>query len=140
MHLRRAVLLFAIVLGLSAIAASISPPSRQAQPSSNRTTAATTAQAPPLPRARLKAVTMRVPTGRRRPAVRLAPEGHVAVFVSSATPGDVTIGNLDLTQTVEPGTPATFDLFATSAGRYPVTFTPAAGTAVTHVGVIVIRG
>jgi hypothetical protein len=138
MHLRRAVLLFAIVLLLSAVAASISPRSRQAQPPAGTTEQ--TAQTPPGEPPPLQAVAMRVPARHGRPAVRVTREGHVAVYVTSATPGQVTIGKLGLTQAAEPGTPATFDLFATSRGRYPVVFSAADGSGPTAVGTIVIRG
>lgn len=140
MHIRRAVLLFAIVLALSAVAASISPPSRQTQAPQGATTETTT-ETPPRPTlAPPRTVAMQDPAGRRRPELRVTGEGHVTLDVSTETPGEVNIAALDLTQPAEPGTAATFDLYLTSAGRYPVTFTPADATRAAPVGVLVIRG
>lgn len=122
MHLRRALLLFAIVLGLAAIAASLSrsgnddrepPPSA---PSGPPTISPGTAGEPP---ARLRFVARRDQT--RRLEVGKAATLEVAVD----EPGQVAIPLLGLAAPAEPVTPARFDIFASEVRRYPITFMPA---------------
>jgi hypothetical protein len=52
---------------------------------------------------------------------------HALVQVSATQPGEAAV--MGLTDTAEPGTPATFDVLAGTPARYPVTFTPALGSA-----------
>ena len=49
------------------------------------------------------------------------------ITVTTAQAGEA--GVMGLTDTAEPGTPASFDVLAPSAGRYPVTFTAELGRA-----------
>ncbi len=126
MELRRALLLFAIVLGLAAIAASVSRP-----PAGDETD--TAAESPPRERS--------TPTARPspgpgppadiafeadlQPETRTVPTGRAAtVTITAYEPGQVEIERLGLTAPVEPNGPARFDLLAGSPDRYAVTFTP----------------
>jgi hypothetical protein len=137
-HLRRALLLFAIVLGMAALVASLSGPIEQRRDS-------TTAQEPREP-----GPTVAEPGPATAPATTLsfdAPEnkskrlqaGRAAtVEVSVAEPGDVSIPRLGLTEAAEPNTPASFDVLVTTPGSYDVIFMPASGAASEPAGKLVI--
>ena len=121
MHVRRAILLFALVLGLTALAAAVSP-------SRNR---GTTAPAP-APEVAPTNVLPRVVAFAARasgvPQLRRARTGeHLLVTVSSADGGLVTIPRLGRTATVTDAAPAQFDLLAPRAGRYDVLLELAGG-------------
>lgn len=121
MHLQRALLLIAIVLGLTALAASLAPaPKKRA--TSAPTAPPTTATSPPTPAAAPQQLSFRATPSGRRLTVRTAPVGgHVVIQVKVATAGDVAIPSLGLTASAEPGTPAMFDVIV-PAGRADVTF------------------
>jgi hypothetical protein len=134
MHLRRALLLFAIVLGLAALAASLSRPSRK-----SGETAPTTSQELPLlapgPTAESSARARFSEAGRRR--TRTVPVRRAAVVtVEVERPGQVELRGLGLTASAEPSTPARFDVLAGVAGRHEVRFTPASGSRPQTVGVL----
>jgi hypothetical protein len=122
-HLRRALLLFAIVLGLAAIAASLSrsgdddrerPPA--SPPSGQPTVSPGTAGQPPE-RLRFDA---------ERDQTRRVEVGRAAtVEVAVDEPGQVEIPTLGLAAPAEPVTPARFDVLASEVRRYAITFTPA---------------
>lgn len=126
MELRRALLLFAIVLGLAAIAASVSRP-----PASDE--GETAAGAPPGERS---TPTARPSPGAGPPAeiafeadlqpeTRTVPAGRAAtVTINAYEPGQVDITRLGLTAPAEPTAPARFDLLAQSPERYAITFIP----------------
>jgi hypothetical protein len=129
-HLRRALLLFAIVLGLAAIAASVS---RSPQETSDR------AQRPAAPPATDTERTPTVAPGTASgPAVelsfdaergqtrRLATGQPATVLVEVDEPGQVEIPDLGLSGFSEPLTPARFELFLSDPGRHEITFTPVA--------------
>jgi hypothetical protein len=139
-HLRRALLLFAIVLGLAAVAASVSRTDRTrpatAPPSQGTTTETVkpgtdTTQAPD-PGTRV----LRFDQAGRREVRKLA-VGHAAtVVVKVAKAGQVEIEELGGIRPAEPATPASFDIFADRAGRFPVIFHPGAGGQVERVGAL----
>jgi hypothetical protein len=111
-HLRRAILLFALILGLTALAAAVSPSREMGVP----VTGPPPAVAPSKPLAR----TVTFPP---RPVVRVARAGeHLVLSVASAQGGLMTIPRLGRTATVSPDTPALFNLLAPPAGRYDVLF------------------
>jgi hypothetical protein len=62
------------------------------------------------------------------------------VVVASASVGQASIPLLGRTASVQPGTPATFDILAPAAGRYDVLFTPPLGGPATRVGTLLVRG
>ncbi|MEA2428157.1 MAG: hypothetical protein QOF37_1785 [Thermoleophilaceae bacterium] len=138
MHLRRALILFALVLGLTALAASIAPAPR---------TPPEQAVAPPpplpaVPAAGTLTVAFGAPAPRRGPPSRkVVPGSHVVVEVVAASPGDVRIPKLGRIDSVTPSAPASFDLLAPPPGRYDVLFEPplALGPAV-RVGTLVSAG
>lgn len=130
MELRRALLLFAIVLGLAAIASTIArPPER-----GDRTTD-TAANAPPArsepsassPGARTPQPTTIEFRTSAKPQTHELEQGQPAtVLVEVETPGQVDIPSLGLTDTGEPLTPAMFEILATEPGSHPIMVQPAA--------------
>jgi hypothetical protein len=141
-HLRRALLLFAIVLGLAAVAASISRPR-------NNTTEPFRGSPPPTE------TESQQPTATPRPSLPTAeltfyasdpgPQGIDAgqaatVYVEVEEPGQVFIHDLGMSAAAEPLTPARFDVLTQRTGRFPITF-QAAGrdSSEERVGTLVVR-
>jgi hypothetical protein len=111
MHFRRAILLFALVLGLAALAAAVSP-SRVAK---------TPPPVPPAGDSRAEAATRELAFAVGGKPVRRAREGeHLVVSVASEAGGLATIPRLGRTASVGPAAPARFDLLAPPPGRYDV--------------------
>jgi hypothetical protein len=124
-HLRRALLLFAIVLGLAAIAASVSrededssspPPTVAEQPEPTVEPGSATESE--------QAAIVELEAGPRE-RVRIEAGRAVTVEVDVPEPGLVEIPMLGLTATGEPLTPARFDILASEPARIEVQFTPA---------------
>jgi hypothetical protein len=118
MHLRRVMLLVAMVLLLTGVVVALAPPRHRSAQSA--------AGAPPALPGRSSAprtVLLRFPAPGRVPLARVEQGDHVLVRVSASEAGDASFAGQ--TDSAEPGTPATFDLLAASAGRYAVTFAPA---------------
>lgn len=133
MHLRRALLLFAIVLGLAALTASLSRPREQA-PVPERTPPAT-ALAPSAPRDEEDVQFM----SDGPPRTRSLPLGAAAtVTVTVSAPGQVTVEGLGLVSAAEPLTPASFPVHADTIGRYPVLFTPPGDDRTRRLGTLVV--
>jgi hypothetical protein len=113
-HVRRAILLFALVLGLTALAAAVSP-SRDTSPP-----AAT--PSPSVPPSEVLPRTVAFATRESGvPQVRRARVGeHIVITVSVASTegGIVTIPRLGRTSSVSTDAPAHFDVLAPAAGRY----------------------
>jgi hypothetical protein len=130
--MRRALLLFAIVLGMAALAASLSRPpdqgsggdsgeARDSGPPTARPGPASEepAAAPPQPAVELVAAeddTARLETGRA-----------ATVEVAVDEPGTVEIPELGLTTQADDLTPARFDVFPTRSDTYEIVFTPVDG-------------
>jgi hypothetical protein len=134
-HLRRALLLFALVLGLTAVAASIAP-----APRSDRQVQPAPPPASDAGAAGQVALTLKPPApGRPVPVRRVAPGSLLSLTVAAGEPGQVLLPALGRTATVTASTPARFPLLAPSAGRYSVTFAPVDGPP-RQLGTIVITG
>jgi hypothetical protein len=135
-HLRRALLLFAIVLGLAAVVASVSRPDRASR------TGGSEREPAPGPRPSVPARSsepVRLSAEQRKAIRRLAVGRPAVVSVSSPRSGLVSIPALGLTRAAEPGTPARFDVFETRPGRFPVVFSPAGGEGQRRIGTLVLR-
>lgn len=134
MDLRRALLLFAIVLGVAAVVAALAErPAQRAQRTTTAPPAATPARSarPPAP-VRLD--------GRGAPQTRTLELGRAtAVVVAVDEPGQVQVRGLGLVQPAEPGDPAIFETLPTKRGRYQVLFTPAGGVRARALGELVSR-
>jgi hypothetical protein len=124
-------LLFAIVLGLAAMAAALTrpPAQRRTAPSIPPPPALAQREAKPAAQVRfdtaLRARTRNIQAGRR-----------TVVTVDVEKPGQVELAGLGLTAAAEPLTPAHFDLLAVKAGRYEVHYTPAGELASRRAGVL----
>jgi hypothetical protein len=133
MDLRRALLLFAIVLGLAAIASSITRPSERDGDGTrtDRTTATTNdsgtqaAAAPKAGTAPVDPTTIRFPPGGKRQSRKLERGRPATVLVAVDVPGQVEIPSLGLTQPAEATTPARFDLLVSEAGSHRIVLRPA---------------
>ena len=130
-HLRRALLLFALVLGLTALATAVAPAPHGSD---------TAPVAPPPPRsaAAQVAVTFPAPAARRPPVRKVSPNASVVVQVASSGGGQATIPKLGRTATAAPDAPAQFYLAGLAPGRYDVLFAPTFGPTA-RVGSLVSR-
>src|SRR3954452_2317239 len=136
MHLRRALLLFAVVLGVAALAASLSRPSRNADQSEPATTSVLP-ELSPVPPPRGPADVRFAEDGRHQRAT-LRSGRAATVTVEVKKPGQVKLQGLGLSAAAEPLTPARFDVFADDPGRHEVRFDPVSGDSVL-IGVLRVR-
>lgn len=134
-HLRRALLLFVIVLGTAALVASLSRPvedrderDRPVDPGP-ATAAPGPAADPPKPVSFDAALdeSRRLRTGRA-----------ATLEVSVGEPGNVEIPGLGLSAPAAPLTPARFDVLPARPGDYSILFTPAAGDGSEPAGRLVV--
>jgi hypothetical protein len=144
-HVRRALLLFAVVLGLAAVAASVSrqpqDSDKPANPPATDTGALKTPMAEALPESAAPSeskVELVFKAGRDQ--TRRLDAGQAAtVLVESKEPGLVEIPDLGVTAAAEPLTPAQFDVLVDQVGRYGIDFTPASGDTASQAGTLVVR-
>jgi hypothetical protein len=133
MHMRRVLLLFAIVLGLAALAASVSRPLEE------RRGATTTEPVPQEPRPRSQArqpARLAFTAGPPRERRRLEPGRAAVVLVSTDESGQVALEGLGLSASAEPLTPARFDVLTDEPVTARVTFTPAGSAVAQTVGTL----
>jgi hypothetical protein len=138
-HIRRALLLFAIVLGMAALVASLSRPPEErtaTEPREERARGAeTAAPEPPAADAPPRPVSFDAGSTERR---RL-PAGRAATLeVSVDEPGSVEVPGLGLSASTDEHTPARFEVFPTRPGRYEILFTPADGDESRPAGTVVV--
>jgi hypothetical protein len=140
-HLRRALLLFAIVLGLAAVAASVSRternPGQRATPPPRETTTETAApstETTPAPDPGSKPLRFEQGGKREVREMRVGQAATVLVAVDSA--GEAEIEGLGISRPAEPATPASFEVFRTEPGTFQVLFHPAAGGDAERVGTL----
>ena len=139
MHLRRALLLFALVLGLAALAALLSPPGRKRE---DRTPVAPGEGLPELSPGPSAGGPARLRfSDEGKPERRSLRAGRPAVVtVRVGEPGQVELDGLGLSAPAEPLTPARFDVLTDRLGRYRVRFTAAGRTRAETVGVLRVVG
>ena len=138
MQLRRALLLFAIVLGLAAVAAGLSRPEerseRPREPAGRVTTTPAATDGGGETEVRFLAA---------EPRRRALTAGQAAeVLVDVHLPGQVEIPGLGLSATADPVTPARFDVLEERPGSYPILFAPAGADQATdaqRAGTLVIK-
>jgi hypothetical protein len=137
-HLRRALLLFAIVLGMAALVASLSRPIEQRRadttPRQPRESGPPTASSLPAPELRPPLSFDAARDSRKR--LRAGEAATIEVAVPE--PGLVEIPALGLTAAADPVTPARFDVFPPRAGRYELLFTPAKDDRARPAGTLVV--
>jgi len=124
-QIRRVLLLFGLVLGLSALVASIAPPPEEDGESPEP--APTVASPGVRPPADLSAPITLSARAEGAPTRRVRLGSSVSLQVTVPKPGDVVIEDLGLRQSADPQAPARFDLLAHAAGRYAVAFVPLRG-------------
>jgi hypothetical protein len=129
-QLRRVLLLFALVLGLSAlVAALVPPPDEDEGPARNVQTVQAASPRSAGGDGALRFDVRTRPAPERVQTRRAAPGSRVSLEVSVPEPGDVTIPAVGLRQSGDPHAPARFDLLAPASGRYAVVFEPVRGPA-----------
>jgi len=140
-ELRRALLLFAIVLGLAAVVSSLARPPRDQ--TGAQSDPAARPEVPSTPTATARPVHGPVPTirfvvGRPRMTQTLKAGSAATVTVVVEEPGEVTIGGLGLNEEADPLTPARFDVLSTRPGRHAVRFRAVPDTESRLLGVLQI--
>jgi hypothetical protein len=137
-HIRRALLLFAIVLGMAALVASLSRPveNRRDETTARGPSEPGPATATPSPAPSPPSV---VSFDAVEDQTKRLNEGTAAtVEVSVAEAGNVQIPGLGLSAPANPLTPARFDILATDPGDYELLFAPAGGEATEAAGKLVV--
>ena len=125
MELRRALLLFAIVLGLAAIATSLSRPEQTPRDDGSALPGASDPTAGPGPLGDRPAP---ISFSDRKPRARRLQAGRPAtVTVKVRAPGQVELLGLGLSAPAAPLTPARFEVLERRPGRHEVRYTPAEG-------------
>lgn len=120
------------MLGLAAIASSITRPSDRDADDATVTTSGDEARpsATPSPGAApLDPTTIRFASGGGRESRKLERGRPATVLVKVDAPGQVEIPSLGLTQPAEPVTPARFDVLVPQAGNHKILVRPADGGA-----------
>ncbi|HEX5979809.1 MAG TPA: hypothetical protein VFY52_01855 [Thermoleophilaceae bacterium] len=145
MHIRRALLLFAIVLGLAAIAASVSrspedsgdgePPPAVPSESGELTSPSVS----PGDTAPVSGVRELVFEADRDQTRRLDAGQPATVLVQVEEPGLVEISDLGLSAAAEPLTPARFEILRSEPHRFDITFTAAEDDFPGPAGTLVVR-
>jgi hypothetical protein len=124
-HLRRALFLFAIVLGMAALAASLSRPaedrSPQEPPPPSRSGSGPATVAP-VPSPELREPVSLDATARESRRIRVGEAATLEVSVDE--PGSVEIPGLGLSTTADPLTAARFEVLPSRPGEYEIVFTP----------------
>ena len=134
-HLRRALLLFAIVLGTAALVASLSRPVEEA-PEREPASDPGPATAAPAP-----APTLREPVSfdaAMDESERLRAGRAATLEVAVTEPGSVEIPGLGLSAPADPLTPARFEVLPSRPGDYEIVFTPAGGEEAKPAGRLVV--
>jgi hypothetical protein len=144
-HLRRALLLFAIVLGLAALAASVSRPRDEGEGGDAPATGSAPAQTERSP----TVAPGTAPANERTQTITFAADGDeshrlepgrgATVLVEVEEAGQVEIPDLGLTDAATPVTPARFEVFG-APGRYEIRFTPAGEAESRAVGTLAVTG
>jgi hypothetical protein len=136
--MRRAILLFALVLGLTALAAAVSP-SRDNGDGDGGAVVAPAPAVPPADALPRQIVLDARRSLRRSPKIlRARANEHVVVSVIAPRGGLATIPDLGRTATVS-AAPARFDLLAPEPGRYDVMFEATGSDEPRRVGTLVTR-
>ena len=140
MHLRRALLLFAIVLGVAALAASLSRPldERTADRTAPQPRSSGPATVEPAPAPAPNGPEMISFDTAKNESKRIRAGDAATLEVSVPEAGTIEIADMGLSAAADPFTPARFDVFPTKPGRYPVRFMPAGNGADEPAGTLVV--
>jgi len=144
LELRRALLLFAIVLGLAAVVSSVAnPPVRKGDRAADEPAPTAPRSSPSRPTARARPAAGRITdirfvVGKRRSTETVQAGTANTVTVSVEEAGQVSIDGLGLIAQADPLVPARFDVLSTTPGRYPVRFRAVPDTESRLLGVLQI--
>jgi hypothetical protein len=144
-HIRRALLLFAIVLGLAAIAASVSRSPEESGESESQPAVPSEAEQVPSPSvssgdaAPVSGVRELVFEADRDQTRRLDAGQPATVLVEVDEPGLVEIADLGLSAPAEPLTPARFEILTSNPDRLEITFTAVEDDLAGPAGTLVVR-
>jgi hypothetical protein len=134
-HLRRALLLFAIVLGLSAIVASVSRTDR----GKHGAGAGPADETQALPKQGLaRPVRVTFSSSDRNRVRRVPVRQAVEVSVTARRAGLGAIGGLNVSGATEPNTAARFEVFQARPGSFQVSFTPAGTSDSKRLGTLLV--
>jgi len=138
LELRRALLLFAIVLGVAAIVTSVSSPPDRDRDDEPRPAKRPVAGGPSAsPGARGEGPVAVRFSAKGRPRLAVVGAGRPAVVtVAVEKPGEVHLDGLGLSSTAERLTPARFDVLPNEPGRHRVRFAPAGTREARTIGVL----
>ena len=131
--MRRAILLFALVLGLTALAAAVSP--SRSKDDAAVVPASPVSAAEALPRQ----VVLDTRRSRRPQVLRARVGEHIVLSVLASDGGLATVPRLGRTASVSPAAPARFDVLAPPAGRYDVMFEASGSGEPRRAGTLVTR-
>ena len=138
MHLRRALLLFAIVLGLAALVASLSRPLEQRREDSKSSAAGDPRRPTAAPRPAPEPVAAISFEAAENESMRLRAGAAAMLEVAVDEAGSVEIPDMGLSASADRVTPARFDVLASRPGRYELLFTPADGDRAEPAGKLVV--
>ena len=144
MHIRRALLLFAIVLGLAAIAASVSRSpddsgERESQPAVTSEEEAPSPSVSPGNATTVAGVRELVFEADRDQTRQLDAGQPATVLVEVEEPGLVEISGLGLSAPAQPLTPARFEILTSNPDRFDITFTAVEDDFPGPAGTLVVR-
>jgi hypothetical protein len=117
---RRLIILVAVLMGLTALAASVAPPPQTRRPAASPTPPpASTAPAPPPASAGVVTRHLDATTPGAPVTIRVARGDTLELAVDVSEPDTVALDDLDL-QAATPGSPARFELLADTPGEFPL--------------------
>lgn len=137
MHVRRALLLFAIVLGLAALATSISQPGRESGREERSEPPTAPSAAPQIEPPTGGELALPGPRNRRTVTLRTGDATTLVVTVPEA--GQVDLPTLGLTASAEELTPARFELLLQEPATHRVRFQPSESGVSRDYGRVVVR-
>ena len=138
MHLRRALLLFAVVLGVTALVTSLNPPRESPEPRSEQDTTRPATPRATAGRPRNRPARLAFVAGKRPRTSRLEARRPATILVEVEVAGQAELQGLGLIAPAAPATPARFELLADEPGTYPVVFIPAASGVRTRAGTLIV--
>ncbi len=146
MHIRRALLLFAIVLGLAAIAATVSrspddsgdgdAAARRCRPSTEEPPSPSVSAGDAAPVSGVRELVFEADRDQTR---QLDAGQPATVLVEVEEPGMVEIADLGLSAPAQPLTPARFEILTSNPDRIDITFTAAEDDFPGPAGTLVVR-
>lgn len=140
LELRRAILLFAIVLGLAAVATSVSRPTATTESEAQRASAGPQSTPTARPQPDPMRVEIKFETSRAAEMRTLSVGRAATVTVETVRPGLVEIGDSGLNAPAERLTPARFDVLFAEPDRFPILFTRTGAAKARKVGMLKVKG